>query len=99
MFERSGTFSQVTDSVCLQASTPGAVCVSKRERAHSDKGSPAGVLVVFECELGFMQAFSVVLCVQLLEIMTCAAFSSLLQESCEYGSALPLQRDLAQYEP
>lgn len=43
MFERSGTFSQVTDSECLQASKSGAVCVSKRERAHSDKSSPAGV--------------------------------------------------------
>lgn len=43
MFERSGAFSQVTDSVCLQVSKSGAVCVSKRGRAHSDKRSPAGV--------------------------------------------------------
>lgn len=65
MFERSGAFSQVTDSVCLQVSKSGAVCVSKRGRAHSDKRSPAEFSVVFECEFGFMQTFSVGLCGQL----------------------------------
>lgn len=48
IFERSGTFSQVTDSVCLQASVSGTVCVSKSVRANCDKGGPDGVFSVFE---------------------------------------------------
>lgn len=43
IFERSGTFSQVTDSVCLQESGSGTVQVSKRVRADSDKGGSGRV--------------------------------------------------------
>lgn len=43
IFERSGTFSQVTDSMCLQATESGALSESKRMRTDSGKGGPDGV--------------------------------------------------------
>lgn len=76
MFERSGPFSQVTGSVC------------RRERAHSDKGAPAGVFMVFECELGFMQTFSAVLCAAVRNNGMCSLPSTV---TGQRGSALPLK--------
>lgn len=96
MFERSGPFSQVTGSVCLQASEPGAVCIQEGEGTQWQSCSCWSFHGVWMWTWFCADIFSCAMCAAVRNNGMC---SLPFPVTSERGSALPLKRDLAQYEP